>query len=94
MGAPIKTEKNPFKCEQCDKSFEYQSRLRKHIKIYHDKIRDQICQHCNMAFFTLSHLNRHIKFKHEKGPFTNHVETIFSPPCFLQNIINQNLLEF
>ena len=47
-------------CSKCDKTFVSETTLKVHIKMVHDKIKDQQCEHCLNVFLTKSELKRHM----------------------------------
>ena len=53
------------KCEKCDYASYSLKRLKKHIRIVHDKIRDYNCELCGKLFSTNTILKQHIKIVHE-----------------------------
>ena len=56
-------------CDQCDRSFVSESRLKSHIEIDHDKVDMRIpCGQCEKTYRHQKHLNSHIKQVHNKGP--------------------------
>jgi KRAB domain-containing zinc finger protein len=56
-----------YRCEQCeDKFFNSKSKLERHIKAVHDKIKDHHCSECEMSFSQPEKLERHIKSVHDK----------------------------
>jgi hypothetical protein len=56
--------KEKFTCKACDKAFQRQSCLNRHIKGFHDNERPFHCKTCDKWFQTQSYLNRHIKTIH------------------------------
>ena len=59
----VHTDKSPFKCDSCNKSFTSVSQLNGHIKTV--RRRDFNCGSCDKSFKTSSHLNTHTKTVHE-----------------------------
>ena len=61
---------NDFKdgneCTICKKSFSSRSKLARHVKDIHDKIKDYNCDKCSFACSQKSSLNLHIKAIHER----------------------------
>ena len=55
-----------FKCEQCNKTFCFRARLKKHIRSFHEKEKSHECIICKKKFFTKSHLKTHVRSVHEK----------------------------
>ena len=60
------TNQKKFKCQQCNYTFSFNSRLIKHIRTVHDKIRDFHCSHCEYTCSIYGNLERHIKTVHYK----------------------------
>ncbi|XP_023313988.1 zinc finger protein 345-like [Trichogramma pretiosum] len=57
----------PFECEICQKSFRYQSILKNHIKVVHDRCKPFECEICHVSFGEKSKLNRHIIMVHDQN---------------------------
>ncbi len=56
-----------YKCEQCeDKCFTTKSKLQRHIKAVHLKIKDHHCGDCEWSFSSNAELQQHIKAVHDK----------------------------
>jgi hypothetical protein len=75
--ATVHEGKRPFVCEKCGYRFAERSKLKKHIKSFHEnltapvpdsvhkKIRPFKCTQCNASFGKKAHLNNHVKTVHE-----------------------------
>ena len=59
---PKRAEK--LTCDKCGKQFDMRYQLKKHIKVVHDKIRDQQCHLCEKNFKTKDVLREHISSVH------------------------------
>ena len=55
-----------FECDKCNKEFNRNGNLKRHIKAIHDKIKDFECDKCNKSFSQNGHLQQHIKLIHDK----------------------------
>lgn len=49
-----------FTCEICEKSFEKNWQLTRHVKFFHLNLKNYICNYCNRGFKQLYHLQEHI----------------------------------
>ncbi|XP_018346787.1 PREDICTED: zinc finger protein 28-like [Trachymyrmex septentrionalis] len=67
----IHTEVKPYKCETCDKTFQYKSQLREHARIHTHKKLYQ-CEFCEKAFKRKSYLNMHKLSQHCNGVCKNY----------------------
>ena len=56
-----------FKCEQCPFTAPNTTRLKLHVKVRHDNVRDQICKECGYAFKIKKDLKRHMLCVHKQG---------------------------
>ena len=55
------------KCEKCSYGAPFQSDLVKHVKVVHDKIKDNVCADCGYAFSEKGALKRHRNMVHKMG---------------------------
>ena len=55
----------PFKCDSCDKSFKFPSRLKYHIMIHEGK--GFSCELCGKTYSTYENLKKHMKITHDVG---------------------------
>merc|ERR1712156_253291 len=60
-------EKEHPQCPQCQKYFSDAKATRKHIKMVHDKIKDNKCSQCPYSAFQRYALKRHINIVHKKS---------------------------
>lgn len=58
------TGEKPYQCAQCGRSFYSSGSLTSHIRLYHDKIRNNVCDICDQRFRQPSLLRDHIRSKH------------------------------
>ena len=52
-------EKEKIKCDNCEKTFDFLSEMKKHKKFVHDKVKEFKCQVCEKCFATRPKLIRH-----------------------------------
>ena len=62
----FKSEKQSFKCADCDKSFLRQIKLLKHVKAVHSKGKSIACTDCEHTFSTKLEMKKHISLEHLK----------------------------
>ena len=55
-----------YLCDKCEKSYFLKSQLKQHIKIVHEKLRDEKCEICGKGFAVRSQLSQHINKVHNK----------------------------
>ena len=55
-----------FKCDKCDCVYSLKGHLTRHIKTFHDKIKDFKCDKCEYICSDNSYLKQHIKHVHDK----------------------------
>lgn len=55
-----------FKCDKCDCVYSLKGHLTRHIKTFHDKIKNIKCDKCEYICSNNSDLNKHIKCIHDK----------------------------
>ena len=55
------------KCNRCDKSFHYASRLKSHIDFVHEGLRLHKCNFCEKSFSVSAKLRRHVESLHERN---------------------------
>lgn len=53
-------ENAAYKCEICEKSFDKNWQLNRHIKVFHLNVKNYICSYCNRGFKQLYHLQEHV----------------------------------
>ena len=60
-----------FKCDQCDKKYNYKDNLKRHHAVKHSMIRYN-CEQCDAKYIDISSLRIHVRDKHEgeKSPVT------------------------
>ena len=58
--------RNRHKCTKCDFKCSCSSKLKRHIKQVHDKIKDHACTKCDFKCSTSGDLKKHIKQVHDK----------------------------
>ena len=56
-------DNNTFSCEQCEKTFDFESRLKQHRIISHERLKTK-CSFCSKMISAV-HLNQHIRKIHE-----------------------------
>ncbi|CAB0038673.1 unnamed protein product [Trichogramma brassicae] len=62
--------RRPQECEICQKSFESQSKLKRHIMAVHDQSKPFQCEICHKSFGHKGNLNKHISLVHDRSkPF-------------------------
>lgn len=74
----IHSESKPYKCSQCDASFNFNHSLRLH-RLKHSGIRPFECKECNKTYLTSNHLKMHMEGVH--GGKKNH-ECKICGKCF------------
>ena len=55
-----------YQCQQCDSSFVMEARLRNHVKVVHEKVKDVPCPRCEKMFKNNSDMKVHVKLIHDK----------------------------
>ena len=75
MQSKFKSNKETFKCADCDKSFLRQIRLLKHVKAVHAKNKQVTCTECENTFETIDEMKKHIELDHLKeNNIKEHIE--------------------
>ena len=56
-----------YKCEICDKEFENNDGLKKHVKVVHNFVDENQCNICQKVFKIQSQLTKHMEISHQKS---------------------------
>ena len=66
----VHDEKQPFKCEICDKCFSHISNMKRHAKTVHEEKKPFKCEVCKNSFSHIGDVKKHVQSVHEqKKPF-------------------------
>ena len=58
-------QKNPLKCEICDKDFKSNSGTKNHFNLVHKLMQEHHCNICQSVFKLQRQLTSHVKIAHE-----------------------------
>ena len=61
------------KCGQCPHEASNPSKLKKHVDVVHDQIKEFMCDHCEYVTAYKRHLETHIRHNHYKSDFEGEV---------------------
>ena len=64
-----KQQKNPLKCEICDKEVKSNNGLKRHFNIVHKLMEEHQCNICQNVFKCQSQLTSHVKIIHENKKY-------------------------
>ena len=65
----------PYKCDECKRSFNYQRNLKLHVDIVHGKQEDYKCLLCTQEIKTKRKLKRHLEEQHMVFDLENPIQT-------------------